>query len=334
VTPRDRKQRCPTWLDGPRAPAWDPLESPAVRSRVGTRRRGSRSPDATTVSTREGTPVTSGASAADSVRRESAWHRAGPPGGSDPVEHPASRPWFARDGADAGPPRRTSFRAKRRTPWGTDRVDGPSGRPSREPSRRASLPTPKPQERDRMKHAGRLWRGATRQGRVKRRRRTEASVGARDEEPGPFGTCTAVLLLGRGQRAVIRLPAPVAPNLGSMRAARGAGGRPEHDHPRSGKAWGPTVAERRRAPRGVTELRRQKTSHRTGCLVDQGRSPRASPAPHPRVRNRTGSPPARWTGPRSRKPREHRPRDGRDLGPGSRVSTARETDGISVPLET
>ena len=174
-----------------------------------------------------------------------------------------------------------------------------------------------------MKHAGRLWRGASRQGRVKRRRRTEASVGARDEEPGPFGTCTAVLLLGRGQRAVIRLPAPVAPNLGSMRAARGAGGRPEHDHPRSGKAWGPTAAERRRAPRGVTELRRQKTSHRTGCLVTQGRSPRASPAPHPRVRNRTGSPPARWTGPRSRKPREHRPRDGRDLGPARTVSTRR-----------
>jgi hypothetical protein len=66
-----------------------------------------------------------------------------------------------------------------------------------------------------MKHAGRLWRGVTRQGRVKRRRRTEASVEARDEEPGPFGTCTAVLLFGRGQRVVIPLPAQSAPSFGS-----------------------------------------------------------------------------------------------------------------------
>jgi len=262
----------------------------AVRSRVGPRGRESRFPDATSVSPREGTPVASGASAADSVRRESAWRRAGPPGGSDPVEHPVFRPWFARDGADADPPRWVSFRGTRRTPRGTDRVRRPSGRTAREPSRRVSLPDPKPQERDRMKQAGRLWRGATRQGRVKRRRRTEASVEARDEEPGPFGTCTAVSLLGRRARAVIPLLWPVAASFGSTWPAREAGGRPEHDHPRSGQAWSPTAAGQRRSPRGATALRRSKATWRTGRFVDQGRTPRALPVPHLRVRNRRGSP--------------------------------------------
>jgi hypothetical protein len=41
-----------------------------------------------------------------------------------------------------------------------------------------------------MKHAGRPRRGANRQGREKRRRRNEASLEARDEEPDPIGTCT------------------------------------------------------------------------------------------------------------------------------------------------
>lgn len=220
------------------------LEAVLARGDLGPRQQPPSHP-------REGTPVTSGASAADSVRRESAWQRAGPPGGSDPMEDAMSRPWFARDGADAGPPRWTSLRAARSNPWGTDRSGRPSGRTVREPSRRSSLPDPKPQERDRMKHAGRLWRGATRQGREKRRRRTEASVGARDEEPGPIGTCTAVLSSGKGPRAVIPFLAPHATDFGPQRANRGTGGGPEHGRPRSGPGVGHDGSRARTIPSGT-----------------------------------------------------------------------------------
>jgi hypothetical protein len=75
-----------------------------------------------------------------------------------------------------------------------------------------------------MKHAGRPRRGATRQGREKRRRRNEASVEARDEEPEPIGTCTSAPLLGGAPGAASRPPPSTATSFGSARPARGPAG--------------------------------------------------------------------------------------------------------------
>ena len=71
-----------------------------------------------------------------------------------------------------------------------------------------------------MKHAGRPRRGATRPGREKRRRRNEASVEARDEEPGPIGTCTPTILSGGAPGAVFRPPPSIMASFGSPRSAR------------------------------------------------------------------------------------------------------------------
>jgi len=63
----------------------------------------------------------------------------------------------------------------------------PSGRRTIKDLPRVIPAGPKPQERDRLKHVGRARRGVNRQGREKRRRRNEAGVETRDEEPTPPG---------------------------------------------------------------------------------------------------------------------------------------------------
>lgn len=102
----------------------------------------------------------------------------------------------------------------------TGRTDRPSGRTNRLPARGSFLPEEEPHERDRMKHAGRPRRGVSRQGREKRRRRNEARLEARDEEPGPIGTCTPPRLFGAGEGAVFRSPVSTAPGFGPALLAR------------------------------------------------------------------------------------------------------------------
>ena len=87
-----------------------------------------------------------------------------------------------------------------------------------------------------MKHAGRPRRGVTRQGREKRRRRNEASVEARDEEPGPIGTCTPTNLFG-GAPGVVSGPHRRSYRASAHRDRQGVGGRPmdeTHGPPRTG----------------------------------------------------------------------------------------------------
>lgn len=158
----------------------------------------------------------------------------------------APYPWFARDGMDVG--HLGDLIPTTRAPHG--RLHGRTGlRAARSRILQRVIPTgPKPHERDRMKHAGRLRRGANRQGREKRRRRNEASLGTRDEGSRPIGTCSPTGLLGGRQGADSRLPATYATDLGPERAPQEAGWVPQ----RTGRS--PANGPSRIGPPSITAI--------------------------------------------------------------------------------
>jgi hypothetical protein len=190
------------------------------------------------------TPVSSGAVAFDLVRRESVWQRAGPSEGVSPRTNPRripGSPGAGRTQDHQGDPRPGSA-----GDHGEGRSTGVTFGPHRARTpRRVIPPEPKPHERDRMKHAGRPRRGVTRPGREKRRRRNEASVEARDEEPDPIGTCTPANLFGGAAGAVFRPPSVERGELRLSASGEGVGGRPvdvTHGPSRTGSRRRPGAA--------------------------------------------------------------------------------------------
>jgi hypothetical protein len=168
---------------------------------------------------REETPVSSSAVAFDLVRRESVWQRAGPSEGASSRTSPRRIPGLPGAG------RTQDHQGDPRPGSASDDVEGRTTGATFGPHRTRTPrwvipPDPKPHERDRMKHAGWPRRGATRPGREKRRRRNEASVEARDEEPGPIGTCTPTILLGGAPGAVFRPPPSITASFGSPGSSR------------------------------------------------------------------------------------------------------------------
>jgi hypothetical protein len=173
---------------------------------------------------------------------------------------------------------------------GTDRIGRPSGSTAREPAREVFLPESKPHERDRMKHAGRPRRGVTRQGRVKRRRRTEARVEARDEEPEPHSGRASWAPSSEGTRERSSGPSAGRGELRLDSIHAGTVGGPTDESPWSGLQRGPMAMEQDRIPRDPDAPQRRKapsapdewrvdgrqvrSSYRAGSL---GTSPGADP---------------------------------------------------------
>jgi hypothetical protein len=268
----------------------------------------------------------------DLVRRESVWQRAGPPESRASARGRARAPGSpGRDGrgsASADPIPASAFRTSG-TPLATDpRVGNRGDSPEVIPN------GPKPQERDRMKNAGRARRGVNRQGREKRRRRSEAGVEARDEESGPPGQPSRALssesVSTVGTRSRVRIG--VRPRSHPRNVPGPPGGQRSIALVR--RSTPPDDRSLRNAPLGVRDGHRGRSTGRRqptgriprdadGRTVSDGRVPTGRGAEAPTVAIDPGggrcprAPEVVQVGPNAR--------ESRDLGPSS--SACVETDG-------